>query len=214
MCAVHYLCHDVFFMLCCITYVMMYFVCCDVLRMSLCIFYVVMYYVCHNVFFMVWCIMYVMAYFLCCDVLHLSWHIAWVVTIFYVMMYCMCRDLFCMLWFDRCRNIFYMLRCILYCIVSGFMIHWANCEWWNVWVIDLWAHPHLSQAPPTHYTFLHSPVGWAPHARRLASHLLCSACIRTTLYTYYPVGDALKGATHASVSCHVWRCHVWCICHI
>ena len=80
----------------------------------------------------------------------------------------------------------YIVMYFVYCRVQVFMVLWAHCEWWDSWATHLWAHPHLSQMSPTHYTFLHSPVGWAPHAQWLASHLLCGVCIRTTLYTYSP----------------------------
>ena len=187
---VHYLCHDVFFMLWCITYVMIWFLC---------------------------CIMYVMTYFLCCDVLHMLWHIAWVVTYF------LCYDVLHVSWFILYVMIWYMSWYILYVqvcfVLYSVRIHDTLGQYNEWWVVKRVCGSFMSPPAPisiasnTLHT-MHSPVGWAPRARRLASHLLCSACMRTTLYTYYPVGDALMVATRASVSCHVWQCHVWCICHI
>ena len=106
----YYICRDVFFMLWCITYVMMYFLCYDVLHM-------------------LWCIFYVMMYFLCYNVLHMSWCITC------VMMYYICRDVFYMLWFYICHAVFYMLRCI-FCIVCcrdswyiGPIVRGETCGW-------------------------------------------------------------------------------------
>ena len=202
---------------------------CDVrcaLFMSWCIFYVVMYYVCHGIFFMLWCITHVVTYCMGRDVFFMLWCIACVVIYFvrhdftcvvpyficydftWVVTYFVCHDFICIV-----MSLVHMLGRFL-CIdrrVQGFMVLWAHCEWWGT---HLWAHQRLSQASPTNYTFLHSPVVWAPHARQLTSHLLCGACIRTTLYMYSPVCNALMGATDASVSCRIWRWHVWYICHI
>ena len=57
-------------------------------------------------------------------------------------------------------------------------------------------------------------VGSVPSARRQASYLRSSACILTTLYTYYPVGDGMMESRCTLVSCHTWQHYVWYICFI
>ena len=108
------------------------------------------------------------------------------------------------------------ILCIVTCMLSlyiGQIVNGRTCGWL---VYEFICTPLRLIHHITPYCTYTCPltIGSVHSARCGASSLRCSACILATLYTFYPVCDAMMRAMCTLVSCHTWWHYVWYICHI